>query len=338
MTAISRRHLGALSAAGTVGLLLTACGGDDSSETTDGAAGASDAGGGSGTVEVEDNDGTKTVVVPPTSVVATDNRTFETLQDWGVQLTAAARALMPSTLDYADDESIIDLGNHNEPDLEAVVAAEPDLIINGQRFAQYQEDFESLAPEATILNLDPREDQPFAEELKRQVSVLGQVFDQESEAEELGAGLDASMERVTSAYNGSDTVMGVIVSGGEIGYIAPGDGRTLGWAFDALGLVPALEVEDTSDDHQGDDISVEAIAESNPTWLLVMDRDAAVMADDPSYEAASQVLENSEALASVTAVTEGNIVYMPEDTYTNESIQTYTEFFTDFADALEGSS
>ena len=43
----------------------------------------------------------------------------------------------------------------------------------------------------------------------------------------------------------------------------------------------------------------------------------------------------AEALAGVTAVTEGNIVYMPADTYTNEGIQTYTEFFGTFADALE---
>lgn len=333
---ISRRHLGALSAAGAFGVLLTACGTDDESS----ASGASDAGSGdsaaSGTVEVEDNNGTQTVAVPPASVVATDNRTFETIADWGITLTAASRSLMPSTNPLKDDESIIDLGSHNEPDLEAVVAAEPTLIINGQRFAQYHDDFVSLAPDAVVLELDPRDDQPFADELKRQISVLGTIFDKETEAEELGSAFDASMERVSSAYNGSDKVMAVNVSGGEIGFIAPGEGRTLGWTFDAFGFVPALEVEGASDDHQGDDISVEAIADSNPDWILVMDRDAAISADDPSYQPASEVLEASEALAGVTAVTEGNIVYMPADTYTNESIQTYTEYFETLADALEG--
>ena len=170
MTAISRRRLGAYSAAGAFGLLLTACGG-----TAEDASAGSDAGGEgaqSGTVEVEDNHGTHTVEVPPASVVATDNRTFETLEAWGVTLTAAARALMPSTIDYRDDESIIDLGNHREPDLEAVVAAEPTLIINGQRFSQYYDDFARYAPDAVILELDPRDEEPFADELKRQVAVL----------------------------------------------------------------------------------------------------------------------------------------------------------------------
>ena len=332
MATFTRRHFGAMSAAGAFGLVLTACGGG--AEGTDAPAGGGESG--ENTVEVEDNNGPQTVQVPPASVVATDNRTFETIADWGVTLTAAARTLMPSTNPLKDDESIIDLGSHREPDLEAVVAAEPTLIINGQRFADFHDDFVKFAPDATILELDPRDDQPFADELKRQVSVLGQIFGKETEAETLAADLDAAMERVSAAYNGTDTVMAVNTSGGEIGYIAPGLGRALGWTFDAFELAPALEVEGSSDDHQGDDISVEAIADSNPDWILVMDRDAAISADDPEYKPANELLESSEALAGVTAVAEGNIVYMPADTYTNESIQTYTEFFEEFADALEG--
>ena len=69
-----------------------------------------------------------------------------------------------------------------------------------------------------------------------------------------------------------------------------------------------------------------------------MDRDAAISADDPSYQPAATVLEASEALAGVTAIAEGNLVYMPADTYTNESIQTYTEYFETLADALEGTA
>ena len=100
-------------------------------------------------------------------------------------------------------------------------------------------------------------------------------------------------------------------------------------------MTPALVVEDSSTDHEGDDISVEAIAGSNPDWMLVLDRDGAVAADESGYTPAADLLKKSEALANVTASKEGNIVVMPADTYTNEGIQTYTEFFNDFADALE---
>ncbi|MFT0846645.1 ABC transporter substrate-binding protein [Actinomycetaceae bacterium L2_0104] len=329
-----RRSFIAVLAAGA--LALSACGGnDDSDSESSNSPGASASGSAAATsVEVEDNNGTQTIDVPPASVVATDNRTFETLSDWGVELSAGSVALMPDTVDYVNDDSIVDLGNHSEPDLEAVVAVEPDLIIVGQRFTQFSEDFASLAPEATILDLDPREGEPFDSELKRQVTVLGEIFGKQDEATKLSEDFDAAIARVKEAYDPEDTVMAVITSGGEIGYVVPGTGRTLGPVFDFAELTPALEVEG-SDDHQGDDISVEAIADSNPDWILVMDRDGAINSDDPEYQPSNEILENSEALANVTAVQEGNIIYMPADTYLNEGIQTYTEFLNDFADALE---
>ncbi len=48
-------------------------------------------------VTVEDNRGEQSVTTPPTSVAAFDNRTFETLNDWGVKLSVAAVGLMPAT-------------------------------------------------------------------------------------------------------------------------------------------------------------------------------------------------------------------------------------------------
>ncbi|WP_309065873.1 siderophore ABC transporter substrate-binding protein [Microbacterium sp.] len=287
------------------------------------------------TVTVEDNTGTHKIATPPASVVATDNRTFQTLSDWGIELSAAAVSLMPDTIGYVKDKGVVDLGTHNEPDLEAVVAAEPDLIVNGQRFAQYHDDFTELVPDATVLELDPREGEPFDEELKRQVTVLGEVFGKQDEAKKLVDDFDAAVERAKKAYDDADTVMAVTTSGGDIGYIAPTVGRTLGPVFDILGLTPALEVPEATDDHQGDDISVEAIAESNPDWLLVMDRDAVFASETPDYVQAAEILEGSEALTSVTAVKDEQIVYMPTDTYLNEGIQTYTTFLNDFADALE---
>ncbi|WP_418907804.1 siderophore ABC transporter substrate-binding protein [Glutamicibacter endophyticus] len=314
---------------GVAALSLTACG------STTAAPAESSTPAAESTVTFTDNNGEHTVKTPFSSVVATDNRTFETLESWGVKLSAAAVALMPDTIGYTKDKSIVDLGNHREPNLEAVVAVKPDLIINGQRFADYADDFAKLAPEATVVNLDPADDKPLDEELKRQTTVLGEIFGEQAEAKKLNEEFDASIQRVKDAYNKDEKVMALITSGGEINYSAPGAGRTLGPVFDILGLTPALEVEGASTDHQGDDISVEQIAKSNPDWMLVMDRDAAIAADEQGYKPGAELLKNSEALANVTAAKENNVVVMPNDTYTNEGIQTYTEFFNEFADALE---
>ncbi|RAG67661.1 iron ABC transporter substrate-binding protein, partial [Burkholderia multivorans] len=68
-----------------------------------------------------------------------------------------------------------------------------------------------------------------------------------------------------------------------------------------------------------------------------MDRDASFTADrrEKGSAPAAEVLEKSEALKDVPAVKNDKIVYFPEDTYLNEGIQTYTEFFNGFADKLE---
>lgn len=324
---LSRLRTGAVVAAAALALTACASSAPSAEPEVDGTPSS---------VQVEDNNGVQTIATPPKSVVATDNRTFETLAAWGIKLSAAAVALMPGSISYVDDESIIDLGSHREPNLEAVVAVQPDLIINGQRFATFHDDFVSLVPEAVVLELDPREGEPLDQELKRQTAVLGEIFGKQKEAKKLIDAFDAAIERVKNAYTPGDTVMAAITSGGQIGYVAPNVGRTLGPLFEIFGFTPALEVPEGSDDHQGDDISVEAIAASNPDWILVMDRDAAVGADDPAYTPGNEIIDSSEALKNVTAVKQRHVVYMPADAYTNEGIQTYTEFFNAIADALEG--
>lgn len=315
--------------AGVVALTLAGCGSADSDSAQ-----AEDSG---STIEVEDNNGKQTVASPPKSVVATDNRTFQTLSDWGIELSGGAVSLMSDDLDYTQDDSILDLGSHREPDLEKVVEAKPDLIVNGQRFAQFHDDLAKLAPDATVLELDPRDEEDFDAELRRQTEVLGEVFGKQDEAKKLVDDFDASIERAQKAYDDNDKAMGLITSAGDIGYAAPSVGRTVGPVFDILDLDPALEVEEGSEDHQGDDVSVEAIAKSNPDLMIVLDRDASFAPEerDEGSAPAAEVLEDSEALKDVPAIKDDKIVYFPEDTYLNEGIQTYTEFFNDFADKLE---
>lgn len=312
---------------------------DDSSAEAESEEEGSDEAADGGTVEIEDAHGTVEVPVNPESVVALDNRTFETLDDWDIELSAAAVSLMPSGLDYLEDDSIEDIGNHREPNLEAIAAADPDLVIVGQRFGGYYEDIQELVPEAAVidLNIDTDEEAEntgdnLVNGLKDSTTTLGQIFEREDEAEQLNADFDQAIEDAETAYNGEDTVMGVIVSGGEIGYSAPHNGRVWGPMFEIFGWEPSLEVDDATEDHEGDDISVEAIADSNPDWIMVLDRDADM---DEESTPAQDVIDDSPALQNTTAVQEEQIIYAPADTYLNESIQTYLELFDDMANTLD---
>lgn len=292
------------------------------------------------TVEITDAYGTVVVPINPKNVVSLDNRTFETLAAWGIKLAAAPKDVMPDDLPYVTDESILNIGNHREPNLEVIAAVEPELVIIGQRFANYYEDIKALVPNAAVidLNFDVSETAETPGEnlvngFKNTTLALGKIFNKNEEAQALIDEFLNAIEKAKAAYNGTDRVMSVIVSGGNIGFAAPSTGRVWGPLYEIFGWVPALDIDNATSDHQGDEVSVEAIAQSNPDWIFVLDRDAAVSSTTDAVPA-KDVIENSPALQNTKAVKEGKIVYAPADTYANESIQTFIEIFNTIADVL----
>ncbi|MCJ1707786.1 siderophore ABC transporter substrate-binding protein [Microbacterium sp. VKM Ac-2923] len=295
-----------------------------------GAAAPADEAAAPSTVTVEDNHGAIEVPVAPERVVALDNTTFETLSEWGVTLVAAPKPLMydlwPS---LSGGDEVLDAGLHREPNIENILAADPDLIVGGYRFREIYDQLKDIQP-ATI-ETSPRDAEDHTSELKRQTAILGQVFGKDDEAAKLSADLDAAIADAKAAYDPSQTVMGLITSGGKIAYAAPGEGRGVGVLFPTLGLTPALE-RSAEDASHGDDISVEAIAAANPEWLFVLDRDA--MFGEDGYVSATDLVENAEALKNVPAVQKNQIVYLDGSFYLDEGIQAYTKLYRSAAEAF----
>lgn len=319
------RRVAALGAVALIGALLSAC----TSET-----GVSEESTTVATIVIEDNHGQIEVPVNPQRVVALDNTVFQTLSDWGIPLVAAPKGVMGNLWpEYTDNPDVLDVGNHREPNLEVIVEAEPDLVIGGLRFASHYEDIKALVP--TTIELTPRDGHDHTAELKRQISTLGKIFGKEAEAQALIDEFDQAVEAAREAYNEDDTVVGLITSGNTIAYVAPGSARGVGHVFPSLELTPAIERE-AEDVAHGDEISVEAIAAANPDWLIVLDRDAALLPE--GYVAAAQLIEESEALKNVTAVREGQIIYLEPTFYLDESIQAYTTLYRSVADAFAAAS
>lgn len=319
-------------------LMLVAC--SDSSKETSKANNKDNGSDKPKTVEITDAHGTVKVPVNPKNVVALDNRTFETLSDWGIKLAAAPKDIMPADSAYKKDEKVQNIGNHREPNLEIIAAANPELVIVGQRFADHYEEIKKLVPNAAVIDLNfdvsekaTKPGENLVKGLKDSTITLGKIFNKDKEAKQLVADFDKSIEKAKSAYNGKDKVMSVIVTGGNIGFAAPHSGRVWGPMYEIFGWTPALEVSNSTAGHKGDDVSVEAIAQTNPDWIFVLDRDAAT-SDAAKSTPAKDVISKSPALENTTAVSKKQVIYAPEDTYTNESIQTYIELFGNMAKTL----
>lgn len=327
----AKTRVAALALAMGAALLLSACGSGDPAP-----ANSTDAGS-AATVTITDNHGKIEVPVTPKTVVALDNTAFDTLSAWGVKLAAVPKGVMGSAWPaYTDDKNVADVGDHREPNLEAIVAVQPDLIIGGYRFGDHYDEIKKQNPQAAVIEIAPRPDADVFAELERQTEILGQIFHHEADAKTLSDELNDAMADAKAAYNGTDTVMAVNTSAGKIGYIAPKLGRSLGPVFPALGWKAALEVAGATDNHQGDDITVEAIADSNPDWIVALDRDAAFAANDRESGSApaTELIAKSEALKNVTAVREERIIILNSNFYFTEGIQAYTELFEQLTTAF----
>ncbi len=280
---------------------------------------------------VTDMAGNEVTIDSVDSVVVTDNRMFAVLNEWGIHPTAAPRALMSEANSWKNDESILDTGSHGEPNFEQVVAADPTIIINGYRYGDHAADMQAAAPDAAFI--DTTNNDLSADEYATQsVTMLGDIFCKQAEAEALVADFHTAVADAKAAYNPDVTVMGLVTSGNEIRYSNPADGRGASIFFSLLNLTPALDAEGSAN-HQGDDISLEAIAEANADFFLVLDRDAA-FSSEKEVTPAIDLINGSATLAESPAVLDQAIYVMPSDYYLTEDIYAYITILEGLTEAF----
>lgn len=276
------------------------------------------------TISVETANGPVEIPENPQRVVALDNTSFDTLKAFGIEPVALPKPIMPyeGFEEWIDNDAILDVGTHREPNLEVVSEAQPDLIIGGYRFQEYTDELGQIAP---TVDISPT-DENYVDSLKTQTTTLGTIFGKEEEAAEIVAALEAA-ETDAAAETGGESVFLANVSGGKIDNGAQRIGRLL----EPLTLTDVF-AGDGGDVHGDSGLAPETVAQANPDWMIVLDRDAA--AGEPGASPAQSVVDAQEAFANTTFMTRDQIVYLDPYFYTRESIQAYTEAFVSISDAF----
>lgn len=279
------------------------------------------------TVSIASNLGQVDVGVQPERVAVLDNTAMETLLAWDVTPVAIPEQLVSPDrfAAWVEDESIADVGTHREPDFEALAEADPDLIIGGYRFGEYQDDLAAIAPTIDIAG-DEEHEGGWVESLRAQTTTLGQIFDREDEAAAIVAELDASVDAAATAAEGQSVFLG-IVNGGKLDNGA----ERLSRMSEPIGMTDVFAGE-AGDIHQDSGLAPETIAQADPAWAIVLDRDAAAGAADA--QPARQVIEANPALAGTGFVQDGQIIYLEDDFYRTEGAQAYTRAFDQIAQAM----
>ncbi|MEV4736152.1 MULTISPECIES: ABC transporter substrate-binding protein [unclassified Microbacterium] len=287
-------------------------------------------------VTVTDMAGNEVTIESADSVAVTDNRFFQLAADWDLPVTVAPLDLFSPENPLKDSSDILNIGLHTEPDFEQIVAADPDLVINGYRFSSEEnaQGVKDAAPDAAFLDMTGPEDQSADEFVVESITLMGEVFNRKDEAEALVDEFHAALDDAKNAYDSEKTVMGLVTSGGEINYSNPTDGRGASIFFDLVGMTPALNAAGSSD-HTGDNVSLEALAQANADYLLVLDRDAAVSEEGQTVVPALELITGSAALANVPAVQNEAIAVMPADYYLTEDVFAYIAVLNGLTELFE---
>ncbi len=194
------------------------------------------------------------------------------------------------------------VGTLQEPNLEKLAEVGPDLIVVANRSAVKRDAVAQVAP-AIDMTVDGAR---LIDDAKARLTAFATLFGKQAEGEALLATLDGKLAAVRAAGKDKGRALVVLTNGPKMS--AYGEGSRFGWLYDVTGLPQVGVALDASANH-GDAISHEFIAQANPDWLFVLDRGAAIGADEPSAQA---TLDN-ELVRRTNAWKNGNVVYLPAD-------------------------
>ncbi|MBA8819359.1 iron ABC transporter substrate-binding protein [Ochrobactrum sp. P6BS-III] len=251
-------------------------------------------------ITVKHAQGETAVPVSPAKVIVLDLATLDNLDRLGVKVSGVPTLVTaPDFLKKYQSDDYPKVGTLFEPDYEAINAAEPDLIIVGGRSAAKYPELAKIAPtiDLTVSAKD------LIGGTEANVEKLGQIFGKEAEAKAEIEKLNADVAALKQKTAGKGTGLLILTTGGKMS--AYGPGSRFGMLHDAYGVTPAAADLTTKGNH-GQPISQEFILKTNPDWLFVIDRDAAIGREGNS---AQQVLDN-DLVRQTTAAKKDQIVYL----------------------------
>lgn len=250
-------------------------------------------------VEVSHVQGSTTLPAKPEKVIVLDFATLDTLDALGVPVAGVpSAAVLPERLQKYSADDVLKAGTAFEPNYEAINAAKPDLVLVAGRSAPKYDMLKRIAP---TVDLTP-DAADLLGSLEHNTKLLAGLFDKEDVADAKLATLHESIDALKAKAAQAGPGLIVLTTGGKMS--AYGPGSRFGVLHDAFGIVPAdpnLKVS-----LHGQAISFEYILKTNPEWLFVIDRDAAIGREGTS---AQRLLDN-ELVRKTAAWQKGHVVYL----------------------------
>ncbi len=243
-----------------------------------------------------------TIKTNPQKVVVFDFGTLDTLDKLGVEVTGVPQSNVPSYLSKYSDAKYENVGGLKEPDFEKINSLSPDLIIISGRQQDSYDEFSKIAPTLYVAV----DNANYMESFTKNVKTLGQIFGKEAEVEAELATITDSVKALNEKAK-ADGKKSLIILANEGKISAYGSGSRFGIIHDVFGFAQADDKIEVST--HGQSVSYEYVADKNPDYLFVVDRDAAVKSDGSKSGSAKDAVEN-DLVKNTNAFKNGKIIYL----------------------------
>ncbi|WP_070966578.1 siderophore ABC transporter substrate-binding protein [Vibrio sonorensis] len=215
--------------------------------------------------------GTTTLDKTPTRIVVLGMDSLDVLDRLGIEPIGVVKSPMPAYLSKYQDSKYTPVGSLFEPDFEAIYNLKPDLIIVSNRSSTSFEELEKIAPSVLFIS----DWYNYWETTQDAWRMLGKIFSKQEQIEQHISAISSEIETIRSKTKGQKALT-VLQSGGKISTF--GAKSRYSSIYKLFGFSEAVDSVDAT--RHGQLISYEFIAETNPDYLLVLDRDRAIGRSD----------------------------------------------------------
>ena len=250
------------------------------------------------TVTVNHLQGTTVVPKNPKRVVVMDIGVLDSLDylDIHPEMLATCSSYLPKYIDKYKDTTV---------DIEKINATKPDLIIISGRQSPYYKQLSEIAP--TIdLSVDNNN---YLVSFENKMRILGEIFDKEDMVTNRLFGIKSKIDTIRADSRNKNKYGLLILTTGNSLH-AYGPGMRYSFVFDVFGLQTVVNKDRNEDTKSpgGKTISYEYILETNPDYIMVIDRDFSVNLG----ESAKRLFDN-DLIKKTKAYQTNNIYYLDSD-------------------------
>lgn len=254
-------------------------------------------------ITVDTVKGNVDLAINPSPLVVYDMTLMQDLAALDVAVDGMPSGLKLDNLQSKTQPEPKTVGTVFEPDLEALNAMQPQAILIGSRMAEKYDALSSIAP-TLDMTIDTAK---IYESSKQRLHDLGALFGKSAQAAKLQGNIDGLIDETKTLTKDKGKGLVIMVNGNKMS--AYGDKSRYGFIHTVLDI--PMADDKIADARHGQPISFEYLQKTNPDWLFVVDRSAAIGEDGAGAKA---VLDNP-LVAQTNAWSKNQVVYLSPDSY-----------------------